>query len=381
MRRIPCAFLQPGMEIATHVRGIDGRVLLAKGVSLTRQYIKRLANKGISAVYIEDDISRDIYISDVVLEETRVQAKNTIYKTIGNVCSRMINRDTISIKDIRRNISDIISQLLENKNIVYDLIDIRSVDDYLLSHSVNVCVLSLLTGISMNYRVDQLEKLSVGAILHDIGKCLVSPHILNKPGNLSDSEFEEIKKHSEYSLELLRTNPDIDSVSRMIAYQHHEKCNGEGYPLGKAGRDILEMSQIVGMVDMYDAITSNRCYRESMPPNEAYELLAGSGDHYFKYDIVKAFLAKVAAYPSGTVVELSTDQVAIVVKNFSGFPFTPKVRILVEPDGTLAEPSREIDLTGQIKIVIKRVLREDEVSTILNSIKVENLKRSVAAEA
>lgn len=372
MRRIPCAFLQPEMEVANHVYGIDGRVLLAKGVKLTSQYIKRLTKKGIPAIYIEDEISRDIYISDVVLEETRVQAKNTIYKTIGNVCSKLINRDTINIKDIRRNISDIISQLIENKNIIYDLVDIRSVDDYLLSHSVNVCVLSLLTGISMNYRVDQLEQLSVGAILHDIGKGLISPHILNKPGILTELEFEEVKKHSEYSLELLRTNQNIDSVSRVIAYQHHEKYNGEGYPLGKAGRDILDMSQIVGMVDMYDAITSNRCYRESIPPNEAYELLAGSGDHYFKFDIVKAFLAKVAAYPSGSVVELSTNQIAIVVKNISGFPITPKVKILIEPDGTLAGSSQEIDLNGQIRIVIKRMLREDEIRPILNLIKVAN---------
>lgn len=378
MRRIPCSFLQPGMELASHVYEIDGRVLLAKGVRLTSTYINRLIKKGIPSIYIEDDISRDIYISDVVLEETRLQAKSHIKKTIGNVFSKSINRDTIRIKEIKSAISDIVSQLMENKNIIYDLIDIRSIDDYLFSHSVNVCVLSLLTGISMGYSTDQLENLAVGAILHDIGKGLVPPNILNKQGKLTDPEFEEIKKHPQFSLELLRTNPSVSGVSRVIAYQHHEKHNGEGYPLGKSGRDILDTSQIVGMVDMYDAITSNRCYREAMPPNEAYELLAGSGNVYFKYEIIKNFLSKVAAYPSGTVVELSTNKIAIVASNSSGFPITPKVRVMLDPDGALLWPFEELDLTGKVDIVIKRVLKESEVQPIFDLIK---SSRRTAAQA
>ncbi len=378
MRRVPSNLLKPGMELASHVYGINGSVLLAKGVRLTNSYISRLIKKGIQSVYIEDDISRDIYISDVVLEETRLQAKTHIKKTIGNVFAKSINRDTIRIKEIKSTVSDIMSQLTENKNIIYDLIDIRSIDDYLFSHSVNVCILSLLTGISMGYNTDQLENLAVGAILHDIGKGLIPPYILNKPGNLTEPEFNEIKKHPRYSLELLRTNPDVSGVSRVIAYQHHEKHNGEGYPLGKAGRDILDTSQIVGMVDMYDAITSNRCYREAIPPNEAYELLSGSGNVYFKYEIIKDFLSKVAAYPSGTVVELSTSQIAIVASNTSGFPITPKVRVMLDPDGALLWPFEELDLTGKVDIVIKRVLKESEVQPIFELIK---SRRTAAAQA
>lgn len=368
MRRIPCQYLKPGMELANHVYGSDGRVLLAKGVRLNGAYIDRLAKKGISSVYIQDDISRDIYITDVILEETRVQARNHINKTIKNVCSRLINRDTLNIKEIRSTVSEIVNQLLENKNIIYDIVDIRSVDDYLFSHSVNVCVLSLVAGISLKYGDKELEQLSVGAILHDIGKGLVPPHILNKPGKLTETEFEEIKKHPRHSLELLRTNPLIDSVSRMIVYQHHERYNGEGYPLGKYGGEILDMSQIVGMADIYDAMTANRCYREALPPNEAYELLAGSGNVYFKYEIVKAFLSKVAAYPSGTVVELNTGQIAIVYRNMNGYPTTPKVRVLVDPDGSAAKPFIELDLAGQTQVVISRVLKESEVQHIFDFI-------------
>lgn len=373
MRRIPCEFLRPGMEVACNIYNTDGRVLLAKGVKLNGVYINRLAQKGFTSVYIEEDISRDIYVSDVVFAETRIQAMSEIRKTVANVCSHLVNRDTINIKEIKSSVDNIISQIMENRELIYDLMDVRTVGDYLFSHSVNVCVLSVLTGVAMNYNYFQLEQLAVGAILHDLGKAMVPPHILNKSGRLSDSDFAEIKKHPSYSLELLRTNPGISSVSRVIAYEHHEKNNGEGYPLKKTGHEILEMSQIVGMVDIYDAITSNRCYREALPANEAYEILAGSGDRFFRYDIVKSFLSKIAAYPSGSFVLLSTNQIALVVKNSSNYPTMPKVRLLVEPDGTIIKPFRELDLSSQSKIVIKRIFNEKEVQEVIVRIRDERL--------
>lgn len=377
MRRVPTNYIQPGMKLASHIYNYDGRILLAKDVELDQTYINSLIAKDIPAVYIDDEISRDVFISDVVLDETRVLARKCITKTFKNIMNKSINRNTIAINEIKSSISDIIDQLLNNKGVIYELVDVRSVDDYLLSHSVNVCILALMTGITMKLHRNQLEQLAVGAILHDIGKALVSPAVLNKPGRLTDIEFEEIKKHPAYSLEILRKNPDIDSVSRMIAYQHHEKYNGDGYPLGKKNKELMEMSQIVGMVDMYDAITSNRCYRKAMPPNEAYELIAGSGDHYFKFDIVKAFLSQVAAYPSGTFVQLSTNEIAIVLENHKDSPLLPKIRILLEPDGSLATPFRELNLAGQTTIVIKKVLSEEQVHQILQMIKQSGVIKQV----
>lgn len=369
MRRVPCEFLQPGMTMASHVYNFDGRVLLAKGVVLTQTYIDGLIQKGVSSVYIEDEISQDIYISDVVLEETRREAVKNVKHILNNVYARLINKGGLNIKDIKATITEIIDQLLNNKNLIYDLIDIRAVGDYLFGHSVNVCILALMTAMSLKFNRAQLEQLSVGAIFHDIGKALLPPHILNKPGKLDEAEFEEIKKHPEYSLSILRGNSNIDSVSRMIAYQHHEKFNGDGYPLGKAGKEILDMSQIVGMVDIYDAVTSDRCYSKAMPPSEAYEMISGCGDHYFKFEIVKAFLSQIAAYPSGSLVRLSTGEVAIVVKNFKNLPLAPRVRVLTDPEGVVYKPFKELDLSTESRMVIKGVLGETEVQKVLLLIK------------
>lgn len=369
MRRVPCEFLQPGMIMASHVYNFDGRVLLAKGVVLNQTYINGLINKGVSSVYIEDEISQDIYISDVVLEETRRQTVKHVKNTLNNLYSKLTNNDTLNIKNVKKSISEILEQLLNDKNCIYDLIDIRAVGDYLFGHSVNVCILALMTGLSLQLNRDQLEQLSVGAIFHDIGKALLPPHILNKPGKLDEDEFEEVKKHPEYSLTILRANSSIDSVSRMIAYQHHEKFNGDGYPQGRAGREILDMAQIVGMVDIYDALTSDRCYSKAMPPNEAYEMISGCGDHYFKFDLVKAFLSRIAAYPSGSLVMLSTGEVAIVVKNYKNRPLTPRVRILTDPEWAVYKPFKELDLSAENKMVIRGVLSEVEVQRVLLLIK------------
>jgi HD-GYP domain-containing protein (c-di-GMP phosphodiesterase class II) len=363
VRKVPTEYLTPGMITAKHLYADDGRVLLAEGVELNTRYINRLMKKGIPALYIKDQVSADVVVEDVVLDNTRNQAVVQIKQAITHLTKKVADKK-INIVNINQTITNIVDQLLENKDIVYNLADIRSVDNYLFSHSVNVCILSVMTGIALQYNRNQLEDLAKGALLHDVGKAMVPYEVLNKPGKLTPEEFDEIKKHPGYSLEILRKNPGVSSVSRIIAYQHHEKCNGEGYPAGLTGKDIMDASQIVGMADMYDAITSDRCYRGAMPPNEAYELISASGDYYFKFDIVKTFLDQIAAYPVGSFVELSTGEIAVVIENKKGYSLKPKLRIIISPDRRIIKPFREIDLIHIKDMVITRILKEQEIQPI-----------------
>lgn len=367
MRRVPTSFLQPGMEVAHPVFSNDGVVLLSEGVKLTADYIRRLEKRGIPFLYITDSISEDIYINDVILESLRVEAIKQVKSIINKVVNK--NNDFIDSKMLKSIVNEIVGQLLSNRNVLYDLVDIRSVDDYLYGHSVNVCVLAVMTGITMGYRQDRLEELAVGALLHDLGKSMVPLEILNKRGKLSAEEFEEIKKHPDHSLQILRKKGEISSVSRAIAYQHHERYNGDGYPRGIKKDEFIEPAQIVGMVDVYDAITSERVYKKALPAFEAYEMLSASGDHYFKYDIVKKFLSQVAVYPSGSLVTLSTGQVGIVVENDKSYPLSPKVRAILEPDGTLLKPMRIINLCEVLNVVIHKVLSEEETRKVMGQIK------------
>lgn len=369
MRRVPTSFLLPGMEVAHPVFTNDGVVLLSKGVMLTDDYIRRLVRRGIPFLYITDSISEDIYINDVISEGLRVEAGRHVKDIISRLVDK--NSESLDIKRLKSIVSQIVGQLLGNRNMLYDLMDIRSVDDYLYGHSVNVCVLAVMTGVSMGYGQDKLEELAVGALLHDVGKSLVPLNVLNKPGRLTAEEFEEIKKHPEHSLQILRKNHGISSVARVIAYQHHERYNGDGYPRGTSKDDLLEPAQIVGMVDVFDAITADRVYKKALPAFEAYEMLSGSGDHYFKYEIVKKFLSQVAVYPSGSLVRLSTGHTGIVVENNKSYPLSPKVRLILEPDGTMLKPMRVINLCEVLNVVIHEVLGEDETRKVIGQIKKE----------
>lgn len=365
MRKVPTEYLAPGMITAKHLYTNDGRVLLAEGVELNKKYINRLIQKGIPALYVKDKISADVVVEDVVLDNTRNQAVVQIKHAITHLAKKVADKK-INIVNINKTISDIVDQLLLNSDIIYNLADIRTVDNYLFSHSVNVCILSVMTGIALQYDRTQLEDLARGALLHDVGKVMVPYDILNKPGRLTPDEFEEIKKHPGYSLEILRKNSCISSVSRIIAYQHHEKYNGEGYPAGLRGGDIMEASQIVGMADMYDAITSDRCYRGAMPPNEAYELISASGDYYFKFDLVKAFLNQIAAYPVGSYVELSTKEIALVIENRKGYSLKPRLRIIMSSGHSIVQPFKEIDLFDIKDVVIARILQENEIQPVFS---------------
>lgn len=371
MRRLPIKYIKPGIRLSHPIYGSDGRILLAKDVVLTNRYIVRLNELGISSVYIEDEIFKDIVITDVILEETRVKAILQVKELFRSQKIIKLEKDSAENYNYKifDTIEEIIDQLFTTRNLVASMIDIRLVDDYLFGHSVNVCVLSIITGINLKYDRKRILQLATGALFHDIGKSLIPSNILNKTKKLDESEFDEIKKHPTYSLELLRNNSNISSISRTIAYQHHERCNGEGYPLGLEGNKIHEMSQIVGMADIYDALTADRIYRKAVPPNEAYEMIAGTGGQYFKLDIVQSFLAQIAAYPAGYLVQLSNGEIAIVVDYKKGFTILPRVRVIMNQNGDPQFPLREIRLWEQTKIFVQKILSEELTNMIINKYK------------
>ena len=153
----------------------------------------------------------------------------------------------------------------------------------------------------------------------------------------------------------------ISKLSAIGAYQHHERYDGSGYPLGLKGKEIHPFGAIIGMVDMFDAITADRVYRRGRPTHEAYELLAASGDYYFEHGIVKAFLSHVAAYPTGTFVLLSDNSIGVVTDTRPGLALYPEVKLLLDPAGNPVVSDIVISL-GEIRnvVVAKAITDENE---------------------
>lgn len=360
MRRVSLNLISPGMKVGRPVINSNGQVLLNAGVILTEKYIHRLKLLGIPSLYIEDGYLPDLQVDDVISDETRIKAITQV-KNLLKEHTRSLGEQEQHTEKIYSTVNEIIDQLLSNNQLIVNLIDIRAMDDYVFAHSVNVCVLALMTGIALGYGRSKLFHLGMGAILHDIGKILIPKEILDKPGKLTDEEYAVVKQHPEHGLKLLKDNPHVSNLSKLVVYQHHERYCGQGYPQGLKESEIHEFAQITGMVDMYDALTADRVYRKAFPPHEAYEMISAAGNYLFTYEIIQPFLSNIAAFPAGTMVELSSGEVAIVVSTKKGFSLYPRVRVLFDRQKRPVTEVKELELLDYRNLVISRVLDDTTV--------------------
>lgn len=359
MRLVPIDQCRSGMRLGKKVFNEEGTVLLAEHVELTESMIRRLASYNVPHLYVEDPRTDDVVIQDPITDETRRFAIGTIRTNFKKIMMDSIPRRTVNQpyagKAFKEALTMIIDDLSRNPNAMIMLTDISVTDLYLYQHSLNVCIYTTMLGIAQGYSSSELTTLGLGALLHDIGKTKIPLDILTKPGKLLDSEFEAMKRHAEYGYKLLKDEPNIPLLSAHCAFQHHERVNGSGYPRGISGNEIHEFARWIGVVDSYDAMTTNRVYRSALLPHEAMEVLyTGSGTLYEKR-MIEQFRDKVAIYPLGITVMLSTGETGVVVDVNSQFPQRPIVRILEDADGRELQQPVEIDLSKHLSIVITGV--------------------------
>lgn len=210
-------------------------------------------------------------------------------------------------------VGNMIESVFRNQDALLSLARLKNYDNYTFGHCVNVCILSLALGRYLGLSKNELYQLGTGALLHDTGKMLVPDTILNKPSKLTIDEFEEIKKHVSYSMNLLSESGNIDARAVNVAYQHHEKFNGSGYPNGLAGDDIDYFGRLVAIVDVYDAITSQRVYEpNNKMANVAMKMIFNVKGQHFDPEIVDPFVKCLGIYPVGSFVSLNTGETALV---------------------------------------------------------------------
>jgi len=234
-------------------------------------------------------------------------------------------QETFSVVD------KIINELINTDQIFLDFNEFRRYDNYTYIHSVNVAILAALIGIQMDVKGHKLRDLTVGAILHDLGKNSIPLNILNKPAGLTEEEFEIMKGHPVLGEKILKLyNVPVEILS--IVRHHHERCNGEGYPDGLRQREIALNAQIVAVADVFDALISDRPYRKGLPPYHALEIIIGSGND-FNQVIVKAFNQCLTLYPQDSIVTLNTGEIGTVVGIHQNHPSRPIIRILFDKFG------------------------------------------------
>ncbi|MHB8928488.1 MAG: HD-GYP domain-containing protein [Bacillota bacterium] len=362
MKLVTVDRLQPGMVVAKTVFGADRQVLLASGMVVQPQFIRQLRRRGVPSVYIVDERFPDVEIQDVVSPETRVEAMAATKEVLTEVKDRaksgLSKLTGTEARKVNDQVNNIIDELVQNRDLVVNLTDIRAADDYTFGHSVNVCILSLMTAIGIGYEPQRLRELGVGALLHDVGKTQVPEEILQKPGVLSAREFEEVKKHPTYGFEIVRRQDGLSSLSAHVAYQHHERSNGDGYPRGLVGTEIHEFARIAAVADVYDALVADRVYRRGFLPVDALDIIAGNAGRFFDPKVAKSFAGNIAPYPVGSLIQLTTKEVAVVIKVRRAYPRHPILRVIKDGCGHPVPDPYDLDLTQRRDVHIARAIDE-----------------------
>lgn len=249
-----------------------------------------------------------------VVKERVAQGVEYIYT---NAESEKVISETVEITD------SLLRSINHTTSVRMSLLDLKVSDEYTFKHSVDVATMAIMIGKRLNLNADELQLLGMAGILHDVGKTKMANSILNKPAKLTDEEFATMKMHTVYGYNILLDKKLDDRVKRAVL-QHHERMDGTGYPLGLAGEEISMFARILTVVDVFDALVTERPYHKAFTPATALELLMTKTMH-FDMEVLKAFLDTIILYPVGTVLNLSNGECAKVIKNMPGYPQRPLV--------------------------------------------------------
>jgi len=339
-----------GSVFAKDVYAIDGKLLVKKGTTYREPFVNRFREYGVQEVYLEKseeitpeviaDEQKSLNIRDVIHEKTRMHAQQQMKKTL----SRLSAVSNSNIYRIKKLVEEMIEELLEKRDFVLTLSQMRSIDDYTYQHSVNVGVLSLMVGIDLELNRETLRQLGVGAMLHDIGKTMIPEEIIKKPSKLTLEEYAAVKKHTEFGYEMLRQT-DISEEAAQIALYHHEKFDGSGYGKGLKNTDIPLLARIVSVADVYDAMSNDRVYQVKASHDKVFREITHLGNIHFDVEVMETFARRLNIYPTGTGIVLNTGKRGIVLGQNNLYPESPMIRIFTPEKRSIRQLYYDVDLS------------------------------------
>ena len=357
MQRVSVGFLEAGMVAARNVHSAEGRLLVTKETVLSEAMVANIQKTSLGSIYLRNPLFQDIEAEEVVTEDNRRKAVMALKSAVTAYQKTKV----LDIQPLKKVLRELVVEIIRNRDSMIHQLDMRTYQDYIYAHSVNTCVLSVLIAVNLDYPEGKLTDLALGTMLHDVGMMMLPDALLMKMGNLTPEESKQVQQHPEDGFNILRTVREIPITVAHIAYQHHERVDGKGYPRNLTADKILEVAKVAAVADTFDALVSDRPYRKGMVPHEAYEVMMALADSYVDRDILHLFLTHVAIYPVGAVVQLDNGQHGVVTKVLPRLQTRPQVRLLTDQQGNLLSEQTEIDLTQHLTLMISRVLKEKEV--------------------
>jgi putative nucleotidyltransferase with HDIG domain len=247
--------------------------------------------------------------------------------------------------DAARGIVDSLAQAVaQNRTALLALTALKNYDNYTFTHMVNVSILSMGQARGLGLEGVALRQLGLAALLHDIGKVKTPPEILNKPEQLTDKEFEILKRHTVDGAEILRMTPEVPALAPIVAFEHHLRADGTGYPRNVSRPQLNVATMLCGIADVYDAMRSQRVYQQAFPTDRILNVLQRNDGKQFDQNLVRRFVQLVGIYPAGNLVRLDTGEIAVVTRTYAPDPYRPRVKVLLDGNRTPLSAPFEINL-------------------------------------
>jgi len=266
----------------------------------------------------------------------------------------------IKVAPIVAVINQTITAIFKNPDALICVINIRNKNEYLLEHSVSVSVLMIVFAHFLKMDRAIIQQLAIGAFLHDVGKIKVPEQILNKAGKLTENEYRIIQRHVNHSIDIIKATPNISAISLEVAALNHERLDGSGYPLQLKQDNISNYGAMIAICDVFDALTADRCYKESYSHIKALSILRNLAfEGKLMPRLVDLFIKCLGVYPVGTLVELNSHNLAIVESHNQDDPINPKVRCFYNIEKHRYTMAKDLDLTKKADFIIRGVKAKD----------------------
>lgn len=355
MRKIYLDSIKGKEILAKEIVGDYDNVLMAVGTVVRIEYLSRLKELGIQYIYVEDDIAKGVNNDEM----TEVQIKNQCQATVKETLEKYTYCGNAQLEKLRIVAEDIIYDVLEQKEVMFNISGVRQKSERVYSHSISVCALSVLIALKLKLPKNKVREIAVGSLLHDIGYYYV-PYDLKdlKYDDFTIEEINQIKKHVMYGYMVVENETWLSSVSKDIILSHHEYADGSGYPFHLSKSKIKVGSKIVAVCNEFDRLVYGNLV-PAIKVHEAIDYIISQSGIKFDMEIVNVFIESVAAYPNGTIVVTNENEIGIVLKQNHKCPTRPVIHMLRDQYGNEYKEWVEKDLTSMLTLFI-----QDTIDTI-----------------
>jgi putative nucleotidyltransferase with HDIG domain len=267
----------------------------------------------------------------------------------------------------RKIIDSLAKMVSQDRTSLMALTAIKRYDSYTFTHMVNVSVIAMAQARALNLEGPLLREFGFAALMHDIGKVNTPLEILNKPDRLTTEEFDVMKQHVVDGAHILRRTPEMPALAPVVAFEHHLRQDLSGYPENVGHRELNLCTQIVSIADVYDALRSNRVYRQGLPSDRIKAIMTQKDSPAFNSKLLRRFINLIGMYPVGTLVRLTSGETAVVTHEHPGDPFRPQVKLVKDRDGLAVDQTAlintwEADGRGQFRYAVEDALDPDDAA-------------------